>query len=383
MNDKNDANSIIAGLDNIPQRSSAVRSQTRDIETNLDNIEETYDNVRQRAEEGVEEQYAWQNLQDQEAEQVNIPVSSTLDKLDSDIFPTQTETTITIEADNRQEYVRELVTKVEEKRSVKEEFEGRIDAVKDFSSEALEEFLYSTQSLDRYDSPKDALEGSWGEKLDQELRMSEGKQETQRLLEGMADRAEAERKALENELERTVDETTDEIYDQALAITQRLGGKGRAYTGELDLLDQISRTRAAVIENSLDEDEYTHSNAEVAEQEGALREGKRAMEAQASLIADYVKNLDMARNDALAVIEDASNVLDDEDLDYARNNVAAMEEGYAEFSNAFSDECYDNLSEAIEATMRYGMTEDEELETSYSFSFEDVPHLGTQDEEQA
>lgn len=383
MNNKNDTNDIISGLDDIPDRSEAVGTHTREIETDLDQIEDTYKNVRQRAEDGIEEQYSWQKLKKQDAEQKTIPVASSLDKLDSGDFPTETESTIDIEADTRHDYVRQLVNKAQEKESIKEEIEGRLDSVKGFSDEALEEFLHSTRGLDRYDSPKDALEGSWGEKLDQELKMTEGKKETQRLLEEIVDRAEAEKKAIENELERTVDQYTDEIYDQTLSISKRLGGKGRSYTGELDLLDQISRTRASVIENMLDEEEYTHSNDEVAQQEGALKEGKRAMEAQAALIADYVKNADSAKNDAKNVIEEASEVLDDEELAYARNNVEAIGEGLSEFSNAFEDECYDDMAAAIEATMRYGMMDDEELETSYSFTFEDVSSFGAQNESQA
>lgn len=383
MNNKNDTNDIISGLDDIPDRSEAVGTHTREIETDLDQIEDTYKNVRQRAEDGIEEQYSWQKLKKQDAEQKTIPVASSLDKLDSGDFPTETESTIDIEADTRHDYVRQLVNKAQEKESIKEEIEGRLDSVKGFSDEALEEFLHSTRGLDRYDSPKDALEGSWGEKLDQELKMTEGKKETQRLLEEIVDRAEAEKKAIENELERTVDQYTDEIYDQTLSISKRLGGKGRSYTGELDLLDQISRTRASVIENMLDEEEYTHSNDEVAQQEGALKEGKRAMEAQAALIADYVKNADSAKNDAKNVIEEASEVLDDDELAYARNNVEAIGEGLSEFSNAFEDECYDDMAAAIEATMRYGMMDDEELETSYSFTFEDVSSFGAQNESQA
>lgn len=381
MNDKNDTNTIISGLDNIPDRSAAVRDRTREIETDLDQIEKTYEEVRERAEEGIEDQYRWQKLDQQDAEGKSIPVASSLDKLDSGDFPSDTDATIDIEADSRHDYVRQLVSKHQEKQSIQEEFEGRLESVKAFSDQAMEEFLHSTRGLERYDSPKDALEGTWGEKLDQELKMTEGKRETQRLLEEIVDRAEAERKAIEDELERTVDRYTDDIYDQALSVTKRLGGKGRAYTGELDLLDQISRTRASVIDNMLDEDEYSHSNDEVARQEGALKEGKRAMEAQAALIANYVKSVDAAREDAENVLDEASGVLDEEKLAYARENIRAMDEGFSEFSNAFSDECYDDLADAIEETMRYGMMEDEELETSYSFSFENVSSFGAQEEQ--
>lgn len=380
MNDKNDTNSIISGLDHIPDRSASVRDRTRQIETDLDQIEETYQEVRERAEEGIEEPYSWQRLNEQESDTRRIPVASNLDKIDSGDFPTE-ESAIEIEAESRHDYVRQLVNKHQEKESVQEEFEGRLDAVSELSDQALEEFLHSTSGLERYDSPQDALEGSLGEKLDQKIRMTEGKQEVQRLLEEVVDRAEAEREAIEKELERTVDQYTDEIYDQTHSISQRLGGQGRAYTGELDLLDQISRTRAAVIDNRLDEEEYSHSNDDVARQEGALKEGKRAMEAQAALIADYVKNVDHAKEDAENVINEASAVLDDEELAYARNNIEAMDEGFSEFANAFSDQCYDNLADAIEETMRYGMMDDEELETSYNFSFENVPSFGAQDEE--
>jgi hypothetical protein len=376
MSDENSEHALVSGLETIPDRSSTVKARAQDIETELDEIEEVYDQALQRAEEGVPQQYQWEGISERPAGDTTIAVTQSLDKLDTDLFPSGERTEMEVEADTAEEYVRSLVSMAEEKRELESEFRDRIESAKSLSSEAMEEFLHSTQNLDNYDSPADALEGSFGEKLDQKLRLSEGKQETQRILESIVNRAQAERQAVENELENVVNEYVDQIYDQSQVISQRLGGKGRPYTGELDLLDQLSRTRAAVIENRLEDDEYSHNSDDVAKQEGALQSGKRAMEAQAHLIAQYVIGMDEAREDAENLIQYASDVLDDSELEYAQKRIRAIEEGYEGLGNAFEEDCYDSLAEAIEATMRNGMMEGEELETSHSFSFDSIPYLG-------
>lgn len=379
MSNENDGTSLIDQLNHIPESSDNVRSQTQEIENEINQIIDTYQTVQARVDDGLEDQYTWNPLADAPVEDTSIDITQSLDKLETDLFDSDGSESIEIEAETRQDYLRSLVDRTEEKEAVKQEFEGRIDQVKDLSRQAFDEFLESTQSLSRYDSPSDALEGSWGEKLDQKLQMTEGKKETQRIMEDIANRADAERTALEDELERTVNEYVEDAYDQATTISERLGGKGRAYTGELDLLDQISRTRAAVIANQLEEGEYTHSNDEVARQEGALREGKKAMEAQAEFIAEYAKNLDQAREEAEYAIEHAAEVLDEEQLSTARERLSTLQQAYEEFGNAFEDDCYDSLAEAIEGAMQQGMKPDEELETSHRFSFTDMPYLGSRE----
>ena len=378
MSNENQGSRLMEGIERIPERSADVRDQAQSIESQLDEIEKTYENTRKRAEQGLPEEVGWRGLDNQSVERDSIQVDHNLSNLETDMFHVSDEDSIEIEAETREQYVRELVSKHQKKQDVKEDFEGRIEAVRNLSGEAFQDFLQSTSNLEEYNSPSDALDGSWGENLEKKLSMAEGKRESQRVIEDIINRAEAEQHALENEMKDVAESYTREIYDQALATAKRLGGEGRPYTGELDLLEQISDTRADVISNQLDE--YDHNSDDVGRQEGALKAGKEAMESQAQLIAQYAMNLDEARQDASGVVAEASEILEGDDLTSARERISAMEEGYAGFGNSMGDECYDSLSEAVEAVMREGMMEDEEFDSGYSVSFNKIPYLGAETE---
>lgn len=383
MTNEQPGNSLIDDLSSIPGKSSRVREDATEIEEDLDSIEEVYTDVVSHADEGLPEEYRWRHSPDQRTvEDTEIEVTSDLDKIETDVLAAGDSETIQVEGGTVSEYLDRLIDKRDEKRELRAEFQGRIDSVKELSTESLNEFLESTAHLGNYESPGDALEGTWGEKLDQRLAIADGKRETRRILEDIVLRAEAEEDAIEEELVDTVNEYVDEAYDRAVEISQQLGGKGRPHARELDLLSKVSESRASILENSLEPENYTHNSSEVAEQSGVLDKGKEAMEKQAYLVAQYAAELDGARSGIQEVIEKADGAVDDEDLEYARERLEAMEEGYEELGNAVAEECYDSLSDAVREIMRQGMSEEESFDSEGDFSFQNLPYLGSQEAEQ-
>lgn len=373
---------LIDSLSSIPEKSGRVRSRTVGIEQDLESIEEAYDEVIAHAEDGIPDDHRWDHSPERKrVTDTEIEVSNDLDKIETDELAPSDGSTILIEGGTVSDYVDRLITKREEKRELRSEFQGRLDSVKELSAESLNEFLESTAHLESYESPGDALEGSWGEKLDQRLSIADGKRETRRILEDIVLRAEAEEQAIENELVNTVNNYVDEAYDRAVEIAEQLGGKGRPHARELDILAKVSESRRSVLDNSLDEDEYSHSSPEVAGQEGVLDKGKQAMEEEAYLIAQYASALDQARDSIQAIIDSTEDAVDDEDLEYARDRLEAMEEGYQELGNAVAEECYESLSDAVQEIMSRGMADDEEFNTEGNFSFQNLEYLGSEESE--
>lgn len=367
---------LIEDLGSISEKSDRVRSRALEIEEDLTDIEEAYDAVISHAEEGLPADHLWQYSPDQiTVSDTEVEVTHGLDRIETEELSSDAGS-IEMEADNLSEYIDKLVFKVDEKRDVREDFQERIDSVKDLSDTAMEEFLESTRHLQNYDDPGDALEGTWGEKLDQRLSMADGRTETQRVLEDAVVRAEAEEDALENELVDRVNTYVDNAYDRAVEIARQLGGRGRPHSGELDILNTVSRSRATILENALEEDRYEHNSPDVAGQEGVLDRGKEAMETQAYLIAQYASQLDEARDDIHGVVAAAEEVLDSEELEYAHERLEAMEDGYEQFGQAVDDEDYGNLAGAVKASMRKGMSNEEEFEQKSNFEFENLPYLG-------
>ncbi|AOV94496.1 hypothetical protein AQV86_01055 [Nanohaloarchaea archaeon SG9] len=379
MNNINSEDGLIDSLSNIPEKSGEVRSRTLAIEEGLDSIEQVYDEVIARAEQGIPEDYEWRHSpESKRITDTEIEVSNDLDKIETEELAPAESATIHVEGGTVSEYIDRLVSRKEEKRELRSEFQGRIDSVKELSEESLNEFLESTAHLDSYENPEQALEGTWGEKLEQRLSITDGKRETRRIIEDIVLRAEAEEEAIEQELVNTVNNYVDEAYRQAVETSQQLGGKGRPHARELDILAQVSESRASLLENALGEEEYSHSNAEVAGQSGVLSKGKKAMEEEAYLIAQYASSLDQARDGIQTVIEKAEGNVDEEELEYARERLEAMEEGYQELGNAVADECYSTLADAVQEMMRHGMADHEDFSTEGNFSFQKLEYLGSE-----
>lgn len=380
MTNEQPGNSLIDSLSSIPGKSSRVRQSAAEIENDLDSIGEAYAEVISHADEGLPEEYRWRHSPSQRTvEDTEIEVSNDLDKIETDVLSAGDSETIHVEGGSISEYLDRLIDKRNEKRELRAEFQGRIDSVKKLSAESVNEFLESTAHLDNYESPGDALEGTWGKKLDQRLSIADGKRETRRILEDIVLRAEAEEEALEEELVDTVNQYVDEAYDKAVEISQQLGGKGRPHARELDLLAKVSESRASVLGNSLEPEKYEHNSSEVAEQTGVLDKGKEAMEKQAYLVAQYASELDSARSSIQEVIEKADDQVAEGDLEYARERLEAMEDGYRELGNAVAEECYDSLSDAVRTIMRQGMSDEEEFDAEGDFSFQNLPYLGSQE----
>jgi len=367
-------NRLLSRIDKIPEKSRKVKENFRSIETQIDEMTELYQRTRKRAEQEIPEEYQWQALSETPVEDTSLGVISILDDDTGSLPEPLSRESIEIDADNSEEYVRQLASSVEEKEAVIDELESRIGAAKDLSDEAIKEFIQSTDRLSSYNSPSDALDGSWGEKLDQTIDLANGRRETQRLLEGMITQTEAEKDALKTELKETVDRYTDQIYEQATAIVQRLGGENYRYTGELDLLEKLSRTRATIVDDQMDAHHYRHDSDGVAAHETPLEQSKDALESQADLISRYVANLDQANVDGWTILEEAESVLDQERIESSREQLEDLQNQYEDLGDAFPGRQYNSLAEAVEAVMNDALAEDEELDFDYDFSLEETAY---------
>jgi len=368
---------------------------SRTLSADVDEIEDQtsqtfnlYDRIRTRAQRGVPDEVSWSfsagevSLDEVGVQDTTVSISS---KVEQELHGVESPETVSFDSENVGEYVSDIVTRIDEVRNVKGELESRIESAERLSQQAFSEFVDSTELLDTYDDPSSALEGSWGEKLQQHMTAKEGRAETRKAVEEMTTSLASEETALQNELANVVNAYVSEAYDQAVNISEELGGAARPYEGEVDLLAKIADSRGQIIQNRGDPEDYEFVSPEMAAQTALMDVSKDAMESQAQLVAQLSSELGTAMDEVYGMIdtvdpENRESYVDRDSVESAYSSLEAMKEGFSEMSNIADEECYDTFAEAIREVMSRGMAEDEEFDDQYSFAMDDIPHIGSSEE---
>ena len=374
-----DANEIT--LPQVGGISEAVSDGVDEIEDQTGQAFNLYNGIIERAQKGVPEDLEWSfdtgqtSLSEIGVEDTSVDLSTDVEQ---ELHDVDSPETVSFEADTVSEYTDEITSRIDEVQTNRRELESRIESAENLSQQALSEYLESTQVLDTYDDPEAASEGIYGEKGEQLEEMRTNEKNARRAIENLTTTLRSEETALQKELVNVVNNYVSEAYDHAVDISEELGGTARPYEGEIELLTKIADSRAQILENRGDPEDYEFVPPELAAQTALTDVSKEAMEQQAALVAQLASQMGMAADESQDLVDDTEPYIEDEnDIRPAYDALDAMNEGFGEMADVVEEESYDNFAEAMRMVMQRGMAEEEEFDDEYSFEMDDISYIGS------
>ncbi|PSH02196.1 MAG: hypothetical protein BRC26_01770, partial [Nanohaloarchaea archaeon QH_8_44_6] len=171
MSSRNEVN-----LTDVGSISEAVSTNVDEVENETKQAFELYEEIIDRAEEGVPEHVEWDyDAQDVTLDQIGVDDASVevSSRAEQELHDIESPETVSFESESVAEYIDDITSRIDEVETVKGELDSRIESAEEISNQAFSDFVDSTQLLETYDNPSSALEGSWGEKLQQHLTAKE------------------------------------------------------------------------------------------------------------------------------------------------------------------------------------------------------------------
>lgn len=173
------------------------------------------------------------------------------------------------------------------------------------------------------------------------------------ILKERKNQLENEKNAIGYEIVDTVDQYTDKLYEEAVAITEKLGGTKRSNKGEFDILRELSEARGEVVSK----------RSETMNRSSVMRESEAALKSQSNLVDRYLEGLESRRQGIEDLYEVASRTVDDKMLDSIQERLDSINQGVYDLADVVNGNEYDSVQEALEDTVGPAMVD---LDMNYS-----------------
>jgi len=241
---------------------------------------------------------------------------------------------IDLDCDNLGDYLNELNSELNERN---EEIQDCKDWLERVDDENVGEMLESSADGDDESYPVSLAKSAQVESL-----------LTDRMLQ-----LETERRYLGEEIVDTVDKYTEKLYEEAVTISEKLGGTKRSERGEFDILRELSRSRKEIVSR----------DSEIVNNSSVMHESRDALKSQAKLVDKYLDSLESRRIAIEELYEIGGREISSNRLENVQSRLDAINKGVYKLSDVVNQNEYGSVREAVEDTLESSMID---LELSYS-----------------
>lgn len=172
---------------------------------------------------------------------------------------------------------------------------------------------------------------------------------------------ENERSALSHEIVETVDKYTEKLYEEAINISERLGGTKRKGKGEFDILRELSDSRRGLVSR----------NSKAINKSSVVSESNDALKYQSKLVNEYLTAFESRKDGIEELYKIASENINPEMLEPVQDRANSIKEGLDNLSSVVNGQDYDSVREAVDDTIKSGMI-DLEMQCSDNQRVEEV-----------
>lgn len=322
------------GFNDIGEGARSIQSHEEEIHGEISRIGDKFSSERERANKKLNElEERPVSLDEIGIDKDHINFEGRDDRFMTNLFADSI-STLEINSDSLGDYVEELTGNI---RALTDEI-----ALNERESESLGDTTIKEMLEDNYDTeiPEDSYAASVMNSTKVGGLLNEKKREKQNQLS-----------TLKNELIDTVDQYTQELYDEAVSLAEDLGGEGRDYEGEFDILQELSNSRSELLCQA--------NSSELLSRSGLLEDSHETLESQSKVVDRYIEHLENYKSNIVELYSQASNVLDQENLASVEGRVRAIDEGLDKLPDVMTGEEYDDIDSALEETVERGLGREE------------------------
>lgn len=306
-------------LDEIENLADDVYDYESKINSSISEMSAEYKSKKSRAEQKLSE------FDEKEFSLDSIAIdNSTIELSNSDEYGASLfgeNEVIELESDNLEDYVKELGREIEVRDQEIEECKNALETIED---QTVGDILDANYQDNR----------SYSESLAQSARMDA-------LLSERLSSLQNERGSLGYELVHTVDEYSDKLYDEAVSISEKLGGTKRDNKGEFDIIRELANSR----QNLLSRKSQNIGRSSV------MHESRQALEKQSILVDKYLKELEARKDGIETLYEIANDKVDQNMMKSSQERLDSINQGFEGLADVVNGESYDNVYEALEDTL--------------------------------
>lgn len=246
-----------------------------------------------------------------------------------------------------------------------EDYENRIETLRDLKTEALDDLKESSAPLGdeentEYEGPEQLVNGEFGKKSDTHSSIKEA-------CEDLIPALQEEKRGREDEREEIIDDVEDEVGSYAETVRDFAAEVSHPLVEELRKLEELAQKRNTIFRADLDEDQFQYFGESVEDHSQAVEWSKDALYEQAKRVSALAAQGFNARNDLQTVIGETH---EDIDIEEAENAVEEIDSAYSNIGNPTTkDVCYDSIEERVYAALEEGMTQEEYENTTVAEEF--------------